>query len=120
MSDIVFIRALRLATVIGVYAWEREVHQELLLDLEMAWDIAPAGASDDVTDALDYSAVATRLRAFASDNSFALLEKMASELAALIMAEFSVPWLRLRLCKPGAVTEADDVGVLIERGQRPL
>ncbi|EED30581.1 dihydroneopterin aldolase [gamma proteobacterium NOR5-3] len=120
MSDIVFIRALRLPTVIGVYAWEREVRQELLLDLEMAWDIAPAGVSDDVADALDYSAVATRLRAFAAENSFELIEKMASELASLVMAEFSVPWVRLRLCKPGAVTEAMDVGVLIERGQRPV
>ncbi|MDP5053791.1 MAG: dihydroneopterin aldolase [Congregibacter sp.] len=117
--DIVFIRGLRLPTVIGVYGWEREVRQELLLDLEMAWDIAPAGASDDVSDALDYSAVATRLRAFAADSSFELLEKMATELAALVMREFRVPWLRLRLCKPGAVTEATDVGVLIERGQRP-
>ena len=119
MSDIVFIRALQLPTVIGVYAWEREVRQQLLLDLEMAWDIAPAGSSDDVADALDYSAVATRLRAFAAENSFELIEKMAAELATLVMTEFSVPWVRLRLCKPGAVTEATDVGVLIERGLRP-
>lgn len=119
MSDIVFIRGLQLPTVIGVYAWEREVRQELLLDLEMAWDIAPAGASDAVSDALDYSAVATRLRAFADANSFELIEKMATELAQLLMAEFAVPWVRLRLCKPGAVTEAVDVGVLIERGLRP-
>jgi dihydroneopterin aldolase len=119
VTDIVFVRGLRLPTVIGVYDWEREVRQELLLDLEMAWDIAPAGSSDDVTDALDYSAVANRLRAFAAASSFQLLEKMATELATLVMDEFSVAWLRLRLCKPGAVTEATDVGVLIERGQRP-
>ena len=118
MSDIVFIRALKLPTIIGVYGWEREVRQELLLDLEMAWDIAPAGASDDVADALDYSAVATRLRAFAADSSFELIEKMATELATVVMSEFSVSWLRLRLCKPGAVTEARDVGVVIERGLR--
>lgn len=119
MSDIVFIRGLQLPTVIGVYAWEREVRQELLLDLEMAWDIAPAGVSDDVEDALNYAAVATRLRAFAADNSFELLEKMATQLADLLLTEFALPWVRLRLCKPGAVTEAVDVGVLIERGQRP-
>ncbi|MFK8042231.1 dihydroneopterin aldolase [Congregibacter sp.] len=119
MSDIVFIRGLKLPTIIGVYGWEREVRQELLVDLEMAWDIAPAGASDDVTDALDYSAVATRLREFAAESSFELIEKMATELAELVMREFSVPWLRLRVCKPGAVTEAVDVGVLIERGSRP-
>jgi dihydroneopterin aldolase len=119
MSDIVFIRGLRLPTTIGVYGWEREVRQELLLDLEMAWDTAPAGASDDVNDALDYSAVSQRLREFAAQSSFQLIEKMAAEIAALLLGEFGVAWLRLRLCKPGAVTEADDVGVLIERGQEP-
>lgn len=119
MTDRVFIRALRLPTVIGVYAWEREVRQELLLDLEMAWDIEPAGASDDVADALDYSRVSARLREFAAANSFQLIEKMAVELAGLLRREFSISWLRLRLCKPGAVSDADDVGVLIERGQRP-
>jgi dihydroneopterin aldolase len=119
LSDIVFIRGLRLPTVIGVYGWERDVRQELLLDLEMAWDTAPAGVSDDVNEALDYSAVSQRLRDFAAQSSFQLLEKMAAELAAVVMREFGVVWLRLRLCKPGAVTEADDVGVLIERGHRP-
>jgi len=118
VSDIVFIRGLQLPTVIGVYAWEREVRQELLLDLEMAWDIGPAGVSDDVKDALNYAAVASHLRAFAANNSFELLEKMATQLADAVMAEFAVPWVRLRLCKPGAVTEAVDVGVLIERGHR--
>lgn len=119
MTDIVFIRGLRLPTVIGVYAWEREVRQELVLDLEMAWDIGPAGASDDVADALDYAAISQRLRAFAAASSYQLLEKMATALAELLQGEFGVAWLSLRLCKPGAVSEAMDVGVLIERGHRP-
>lgn len=119
MSDLVFIRALQLDTVIGVYAWEREVRQRLLLDVEMAADVRPAAASDDVADALNYAAVSERLRAFAAENSFLLIEKLVEELASLIMNEFSVPWVRVRLCKPGAVAQAGDVGVLIERGERP-
>jgi dihydroneopterin aldolase len=119
MSDIVFIRGLRLNTVIGVYGWEREVRQELRLDLEMAWDTAPAGASDDVADALDYSAVAQRLQRLAKEHSFQLIEAFAAEVASVLRREFGLPWLRLRVCKPGAVSEADDVGVLIERGERP-
>jgi dihydroneopterin aldolase len=119
VSDIVFIRALRLPTVIGVYGWERELRQELRLDLEMAWDTAAAGASDDVADALDYAAVSQRLQVLAAETSFKLLEAFAAEVARVVMAEFAVPWLRLRVCKPGAVTEADDLGVLIERGERP-
>jgi dihydroneopterin aldolase len=119
MSDIVFIRGLRLQTVIGVYGWERNVRQELVLDLEMAWDTAPAGASDNVADALDYAAVSQRLQTLAAERSHQLLEAFAAEVAEVVMGEFCVPWLRLRLCKPGAVTSADDVGVLIERGERP-
>ena len=120
MSDIVFIRGLQLDTVIGVCAWEREVRQRLLLDLEMAADVRPAAHSDDVVDALNYAAVSDRVRAFAADNSFLLIETLAENLAALIRDEFRVPWVRLRLCKPGAVPEAEDVGVLIERGERVL
>ena len=119
MSDIVFVRGLEVDTVIGVYDWERTVRQRLLIDLEMAWDIRPAAASDSVVDALDYASVSQRLRDFAAGQEFLLIERMAEEMAALLMSEFAIPWLRLRLCKPGAVREAVDVGVLIERGVRP-
>ena len=118
MTDRVFIEGLELDTVIGVYGWEREVRQRLLMDLEMAWDVARPGASDDVGDALDYSAVSERLRAFAAAASFQLIEAFAEAAAALILEEFGVTWLRLRLSKPGAVREAATVGVVIERGQR--
>lgn len=119
MNDKVFIRGLEVDTVIGVYDWERKVRQRLIVDLEMVWDITPAASSDDVQDALDYSAVAERLRAYAAAQEFLLIERMAEAMAALLTSEFAIPWLRLRLCKPGAVPEADDVGVLIERGNRP-
>lgn len=117
--DRVFIRALRLPAVIGVYDWEREVRQELLLDVEMAWDMRAAAQSDDVADALNYAAVSARLREYAAAKSFFLIEKFASEIADLLMREFAVKWLRLSLSKPGAVPEADTVGVMIERGVPP-
>ncbi len=119
MSDIVFIRGLQLDTVIGVYAWEREVRQRLLVDLEMSWDLDRAADSDDVDHALNYAAVAERLREFAAQESCLLIERLADRLAATVMEDFNVPWLRLRLCKPGAVKDAEDVGVVIERGRRP-
>lgn len=119
MSDLVFIRGLQLDTVIGVYAWEREVRQRLLLDLEMAWDTRPASASDAVADALNYAAVSERLQRVATQNSFQLIERMANVLADTVMSEFAVPWVALRLCKPGAVAQAHDVGVRIVRGERP-
>lgn len=117
--DIVFIRELRIDTVIGVYDWERQVRQTLVFDLEMAFDISRAGRSDDVADTLDYSAVSQRLEAFVSGSSCQLVETVAERCAELVLREFPVSWLRLRLSKPGAVAAARDVGVFIERGSGP-
>jgi FolB domain-containing protein len=118
VSDRVFIEGLCLETVIGVYGWEREVRQELTLDVEMAWDTAGAAAADDVGAALDYATVAERLREHAAGSRVQLVETLAENLARLLRDEFRVAWLRLRLAKPGAVAAADSVGVLIERGER--
>jgi dihydroneopterin aldolase len=117
--DLVFIRELQVNTVIGVYDWEREVRQTVVLDLEMATDNKRAAASDDIADALNYAAVSIRLVEFIENSQFQLIESMAEQVATIVLNEFKVPWLRLRLCKPGAVAQAKDVGILIERGERP-
>ncbi len=117
--DRVLIHGLSLETVIGVYGWERELRQTLLLDLELAWDIRRPGASDAVDDALNYAAVSARLREFSGAACFELLEALAEALADLLREEFGVSWLRLTLRKPGAVPEAEYVGVRIERGSTP-
>lgn len=117
--DIVFIRELQIATIIGVHAWEREVRQTLSLDLEMAADISTAAKSDNVRDALDYQAVAERITTFVEGNDCQLLETLAERVAELVLNDFSVSWLRLRISKQGALPNARAVGVVIERGTRP-
>lgn len=117
--DIVYIRDLRIETIIGIFEWEREVLQTVSLDLEMASDIRPAAASDDINDALDYKAISKRVIQFVSENHFLLVERLAEEVAAMVRQEFNVPWLRLRLSKPGALRGAADVGLIIERGEKP-
>ncbi len=116
--DIVFIRELRIKTVIGIYDWERKIKQDVVLDLEMAADIAEAAATDKIEDALDYKAVSKRIVSFVQESTYELVETLAEEIAKLIMTEFSVPWLRLTLNKQGALSMAKDVGIIIERGQR--
>lgn len=116
--DIVFIGELRADTVIGVYDWERSIRQSVVLDLEMATDNRRAAGSDRIEDALDYAALSARVLSFIEGSEFRLIETMAEQVAAIVMGEFGVPWLRLRLRKPGAVAAARDVGVLIERGER--
>ncbi|MCF6252196.1 MAG: dihydroneopterin aldolase [Methylococcaceae bacterium] len=115
---IVFLRGLRVDTVIGIYDWERRIKQTVVLDLEMATDVHRAAATDDIQDALDYKSVAKRVEHFIAESEFQLVETLAERCAQIIRDEFGVPWLRLTLNKIGAVRSAEDVGVIIERGSR--
>ncbi|RTZ14955.1 bifunctional dihydroneopterin aldolase/7,8-dihydroneopterin epimerase [Vibrio aquaticus] len=114
--DKVFIEQLEVITTIGVYDWEQEIKQKLVLDIEMAHDNRPAGKSDDVVDALDYAQVSQAVLQHIEGGCFLLVERVAEEIAELIMAKFNVPWIKIRLTKPGAVAQAKGVGVIIERG----
>lgn len=116
--DIVYIRGLRLATVLGVHAWERTAPRPVILDLELGTDCARAAATDRIADALDYDAVARRLGELAAESRFELVETLAEACACMLIDELGVPWVRLRLDKPGALGEGVDVGVAIERGRR--
>lgn len=117
--DIIFLHDLRVETVIGIWNWERKIRQIVAIDLEMSADIRKAAASDSVEDTLDYKAVAKRIRAFVAESSFQLVETLAENIAAIVLDEFAVAWVRVRVNKPGAISGATDVGVLIERGTAP-
>jgi len=116
--DIVYIKELRVQTVIGIFEWERNIRQEVCIDLEMATDVKRAAANDRIEDALDYKSVSKRLIEFVESSEFFLVETLAEKIAGIVLEEFKVPWLRLQLGKPGAVRGAKDVGILIERGDR--
>jgi dihydroneopterin aldolase len=113
--DIVFIEDLRIQTVIGVYDWEREITQTVSLDLQMAFDIRQAASSDAIADTLDYKAVAKRLIQFVEASEFQLVEALAEHCARIVLEEFPVKWVQLKLSKPGAVRGSSAVGVVIER-----
>jgi dihydroneopterin aldolase len=115
--DIVFLRGLRIETVIGIYEWEKGIKQPVILDLEMSTDVARAAASDRIEDAVNYKAVSKRLKQFVGEGRFELVETLAERCAEIIRTEFGVRWLRLTANKIGAVTDANDVGVTIERGE---
>jgi dihydroneopterin aldolase len=116
--DIVFLHEMKVDTVIGIWEWERKIRQTVVIDLEMAADIRKAAASDSIDDALNYKSVAKRLQQFVADSEFQLVETLAEKIAAIVMDEFGVSWVRVKLNKPGAIRGARDVGVLIERGKR--
>jgi dihydroneopterin aldolase len=116
--DTVFINDLRIETIIGIYDWERKVRQTISLDLEMGTDIRRAAETDSIEDTLNYKAVAKRLIAFVEASEYQLVETLSEKIAAIVLNEFTVPWLKLTVHKPGAVRGSRDVGVIIERSQR--
>ncbi len=117
--DIVFIEGLRAGAVIGIHDWERHVRQELVLNLELAANNRAAAATDAIADAVDYETISQRVIDFIESSHCQLIETLAEQVAALLLTEFNVSWLRLRLAKPAAVAAAVAVGVIIERGERP-
>ena len=116
--DIVFIRELKVDTVVGIYDWERRIRQHVTLDLDMAWDVARAARTDKIGDTLDYKAVAKRVSHFVAAAEFGLVETLAEKVAELVMQEFGVRWVKVVLNKPGAVSGSKSVGVVIERGKK--
>ncbi len=116
--DKVFIEGLEIEALIGIYDWERRIRQPLRFDVEMAFDNRVPAASDQISDTLDYKAVSKRLIAYVSASSFGLVETLAERCAEIILSEFDVAHVKLKLSKPGAVRGAIAVGVMIERGRK--
>lgn len=113
--DRIFIDQLEIDTVIGVYDWERKIRQRVSFDIEMAFDIRAAAAADDVNLTLSYKDVAKRIIAFVEASAFELVETLAERVAQIIIGEFGVQWVSLRLNKPMALRGAQGVGVHIVR-----
>jgi 7,8-dihydroneopterin aldolase/epimerase/oxygenase len=120
-SDRVSLRDLRVSAVIGVYDWEREIEQTLTFAVDMTVDVARAAASDDVADAVDYSAVAATVTRVVADGKFRLIETAVERVAERILADYPVAWARVEVAKPIAAdggTGAYTAVIAIERGRR--
>lgn len=114
-TDSIFLRELKVETVIGVWDWERKIRQTVSIDLEMGSDIRRAAKTDSIDDTLNYKAVSKRVQQFVADSEFQLVETMAEKIAEVVLSEFELPWIQVRVSKPGAIRGAKDVGVQIHR-----
>ena len=120
-SDTIFIHGLEIETIIGVYERERDIKQTVFVDLEMALADQTAADSDDLRFTVDYDAVSTRITSYVEETQYQLLEALAEKIAALVLMEFAVEDLKLKLSKPGAVKNAKNVGIIITRSRnQPL
>jgi len=113
--DVIFLSGLTTECIIGIWDWERRVKQKIVIDLEMGADIRRAAGTDAIEDTLDYKRVAKRLLAFVGESQFQLVETLTERIAQIVVTEFDVPWVRVRLNKQGAIRGSRDVGILIER-----
>ena len=113
--DHIFLHDLKVETIVGIWDWERKIRQTVSIDLKMGADIRRAAASDDIDETLNYKLVAKRVQQFVGDSSFQLVETLAERIAAVILDDFDVPWVEVRVNKPGAIRGARDVGVKIRR-----
>ena len=113
--DTIFLSGLTTECIIGIWDWERRVRQKVVVDIEMAADIRRAAATDSIDDTLDYKRVSKRLLEFIGDSQFQLVETLTERIAEIVVREFDVTWVRVRLNKQGAIRGARDVGIQIER-----
>ena len=118
--DKIFIHALKTETIVGIFDWERQVKQTVVMDIEFSANIAKAALSDSIDDTLNYKGVAKRVLAFVDESSFHLVETLAEHIAMLILEEFGVSWVSITLSKPGAIRSSRDVGVMLERRSQDL
>jgi dihydroneopterin aldolase len=117
--DKVYIKGLSIQTTIGFFEWEKQIKQTLVIDLTMAWDTASAAVNDELAKTLDYADISVAIERFANENPVDLLETLAERMAKFLMDTYHIPWLKLGIGKPGAVHNAQTVGVEIERGITP-
>ena len=115
MTDTIFLSGLTADCIIGIWDWERKVRQKVVIDLEMAADIRRAAASDHIDDTLDYKKVSKRLQQFIEQSQFQLVETLTDRIAQIVITEFGVPAVKVRLNKQGALRGSRDVGIVIER-----
>ena len=114
-TDVIFLHDMRVETVVGIWDWERKIRQTVSIDLEMGADIRRAAENDDIEHTLNYKLVAKQVQKFVAESEFRLVETMAEKIAETVLQQFDMPWIEVRVSKPGAIRHAKNVGVLIRR-----
>lgn len=113
--DKVFITNLKVRGILGIHEWERVTQRDIIINATMFTDTQPAAKSDNIVDCVNYSDMAKKLRAHAESAARMTVEALANDLVDICLQEPHVIKVIVRVDKPGAVPEADSVGVEVER-----
>lgn len=112
--DVISIKALKISTIIGVHPHEKLVPQRLIVHIDLPVDATLPAQNDDLEKALDYDKVCQRIRDFAQNHTFELIETFAERLAQELLGNFNILWIKLRVEKK-AIPDAELVSISIER-----
>jgi 7,8-dihydroneopterin aldolase/epimerase/oxygenase len=113
--DKIFLRELRIETIIGFWEWERRIKQTVSIDLEIGTDARIAASSDGIVGTLNYEQLAKRLHVFVGESQYQMVEALATAIGRIVVCEFGAPWVKVCVAKPGAIPAAREVGIVIER-----
>ncbi len=114
--DQIFVEGLVVEAIIGILPEERLAAQPIIFDIYFSVDIREAAQTEDIAQTVSYATVAERVSALAINGRYQLVETLAEAVANVLMGEFGVSWVQVKVSKPKAVESAAAVGVLIERG----
>jgi dihydroneopterin aldolase len=113
--DKIHIEGLEVFSLIGVYDWEREAKQRLVVDMVLYADLSLAALTDNVADTINYAEVASSVALTAKDSSFELIEALAGAMIKQLFAQFSIRKISLKLSKPDILDNAQNVAVELTR-----
>lgn len=115
--DKIIIRDLLLRGIIGINPDERVKQQDILINMVIWADIRQAAASDAIEDAVDYKSITKRVIQHVEASSDFLVERLVTDLARMVIMDFGVERVQVRVEKPGALRFAESVGIEIERSR---
>ncbi len=116
--DTIFISELKVQTKLGVPDWERMVPQTIVIDIEIGYDLGPAGKTDSIADTIDYGAVVNRIRETLDAQSFKLVEALAEHICQLILNEFNALNVKIKVAKPSVLPGLKALGITIQRSAK--
>jgi FolB domain-containing protein len=114
-SDQIEIKDLLLRGIIGINDWEREKKQDILINITLFGDLAPAGESDRIEDTMNYRTLTKDVIEHVETVGRFTVEALAADVARMCLETPGVERVRVRVEKPGALRFARSVGVCIER-----
>jgi len=108
---IIKIENLKLRTIVGIYDWEKEKKQDVIINIEMEFDGTKAIETDSIDDTIDYKTITKEIIEMVEGQEFNLIERIAGDAMKIVMRNDKVQKASVRVDKPGALRFTDTVSV---------